>query len=109
MESISMVDYVTHSFRMTTDEQDVGYFMPLLKTLGLITLEQRCKELQKKGDSLMDSLIEELRSKMRDIEGSGQKEGKVIEFLLARQKENPERYPDKLIRGLVQVCSFDTL
>ncbi|CAH1424570.1 unnamed protein product [Lactuca virosa] len=103
MESISMVDYVTHSFRMTTDEPDVGYFMPLLKMLGLITLEQRCKELQKKGDSLMDSLIEELRTRMPDIEGSGQKEGKVIEFLLVRQKENPKRYPDELIRGLVQV------
>ncbi|KAI3513048.1 hypothetical protein L1887_20373 [Cichorium endivia] len=102
MKSTSLLDYVTHSFRMTTDEPDVGYFMPILKLLGL-NLEQRCKELQKIGDSLMDSLIEKLRTRMPDIEGSGQKEEKVIELLLARQKENPKRYPDELIRGLVQV------
>ncbi|KAI3684655.1 hypothetical protein L6452_33880 [Arctium lappa] len=97
---ISLLDYVTRSFRMTTGEPDVGYFMPILKLIGLTRgLEQRCNELQKKGDLLMDSLIQEVRTMM----GSGEKEEKVIEFLLARQKEDPKRYTDEMIKGLVLV------
>ncbi|KAI3684658.1 hypothetical protein L6452_33883 [Arctium lappa] len=84
---------------MTTGETDVGYFMPILKLIGLKGLEQRCNELQKKGDLLMDNLIQEVRTMM----GSGEKEEKVIEFLLARQKEDPKRYTDEMIKGLVLV------
>lgn len=101
-QPISLLDYVTRSFRMTTGEPDVGYFMPILKLLGLRGLEQRCNELQNKGDFLMDSLIQELRTRML---GSGEKEEKVIEFLLARQKEDPKRYTDEMIKGLVLVLT----
>ncbi|KAI3684653.1 hypothetical protein L6452_33878 [Arctium lappa] len=103
-ESISLLDYVTRSFRMTTGEPDLGYFMPILKFLGLKGLEHRSKELQKKGDLLMDNLIKELRTTMLEFsDGPGEKEEKVIEFLLARQKDDPTRYPDEIIRGLLLV------
>ncbi|KVH98298.1 cytochrome P450 81D1-like [Cynara cardunculus var. scolymus] len=101
-QPISLLDYVTRSFRMTTGEPDVGYFMPILKLLGLRGLEQRCNDLQKKGDLLMDSIIHELKTRML---GSGEKEDKVIEFLLARQQDDPKLYPDEMIKGLVLVLT----
>ncbi|PWA44782.1 cytochrome P450-like protein [Artemisia annua] len=98
-------DYAIHSFRITTKETDVGYFMPVLKFLGLIRgLERKCNKLQKQGDAAMDSLIEEVRKKIPEFSnGSGEKEEKVIEFLLARQKDEPKGYSDETIRGLLLV------
>ncbi|KAJ9560129.1 hypothetical protein OSB04_005289 [Centaurea solstitialis] len=105
-QPISLLDYATRSFRMTTGEPDACYFMPILKLLGMKDLEQRCNELQRKGDILMDSLIEEVRTRML----SGEKEENVIEFLLARQKDDPKQklnklYSDEIISGLVMVLA----
>ncbi|KAJ9559864.1 hypothetical protein OSB04_005024 [Centaurea solstitialis] len=112
IESISFLDYATRSFRVTTGEPDLGYFMPILKLLGQSGLEQRSKELQKKGDLLMDNLIKDLRTTMLEFsDGSGdqKREEKVLDFLLARQKDDPKRYPDEIIRGLMLVSSCDLL
>nr|GEU99432.1 cytochrome P450 81E8-like [Tanacetum cinerariifolium] len=91
IKSTSLKDYVIRSFRITTGEPDVAYFMPILKSLGLRGLERKCNELQKKGDALMDSLIEDVRKKIPEFSiGSGEMEEKVIELLLARQKDDPK-------------------
>lgn len=101
-------DYAIRSFRITTGEPDVAYFMPILKFLGLRGLERKCNKLQKEGDALMDSLIEEVRKKIPEFSnGSGETEEKVIELLLARQKDDPKRYSDETIRGLLLVSSFE--
>lgn len=99
---ISLLDYVTRSFRMTTGEPDACYFMPIFKLLGVRGLEERCNELQKQGDLLMDNLIQGLKTRMP---GSGEKEENVIEFLLARQRDDPKLYPDEMIKGLVLVLT----
>ncbi|XP_071685575.1 cytochrome P450 81D1-like [Rutidosis leptorrhynchoides] len=102
MESISLQEYVTRSFRMTTEETDVGYFMPILKLFGLKSLDQRCKKLQEIGDSLMDGLIEEIKRTAPDFSDiSGDTQETVIEFLLDKQKTDPKNYSDQKIRGLV--------
>lgn len=103
IKSTSLKDYVICSFRITTGETDVAYFVPILKFLGLRgRLERKCKELQKKGDAVMNSLIEEVRKKIPEFSnGTGETEEKVIELLLARQKDDPKRYSDETIRGLL--------
>lgn len=102
-ESISLLDYATNSFKMTTAESDVEYFMPILKFLRLTDLEQRCNELQSKGDSCMDTIIEDIRKRTSDQfhNGSCQKEENVIQCLLEKQKDYPKHYPDETIRGLL--------
>ena len=105
-----MQDYAIRSFRITTKETDVGYFMPILKFLGLRGLERKCHKLQKQGDAAMDNLIEEIRKKIPEFSnGSGKTEEKVIEFLLARQKDHPKHYSDNTIKGLLLVSSFITI
>ncbi|PWA93478.1 cytochrome P450-like protein [Artemisia annua] len=97
-------DYVICSFRITTGEPDVGYFMPILKFLGLRGLERKCNKLQKQGDEVMDNYIAELSKKIPEFStGSGETEEKVIDFLLARQKNDPKHYSDETIRGLLLV------
>ncbi|KAK9073413.1 hypothetical protein SSX86_007737 [Deinandra increscens subsp. villosa] len=100
-EPISLLEYATRSFKMTTGETDLIYFMPILKLLGVTDLEQRCTQMQRKGDSLLNNLLEEIREKSND--GLCQKEEKVIQILLEKQREDPKHYSDEIIKGLVQV------
>lgn len=103
-ESISLLEYATRSFKIVTGDTDVVYFMPILKLLGVTWLEKKCRYLQRKGDSIMDDLINEVRNK--SLDGLCEEEEKVIQFLLERQKEDPKRYTDEIIRGLVLVSSL---
>nr|XP_043635874.1 cytochrome P450 81Q32-like [Erigeron canadensis] len=102
-ESNSLKEYVMESFRITTGETDTGYFMPILKALGLMNaLEERCKKLQEKGDSLLSRLIEELRPSIAEFSNQTcETEEKVLNFLLARQKDDPKNYRDDIIKGLM--------
>ncbi|KAI7726634.1 hypothetical protein M8C21_014188, partial [Ambrosia artemisiifolia] len=92
-ELISLFEYATHSFKMTTGETDLTYFMPILKLLGLTGLEQRCTRLQRKADSLMNNLINKIRENSTE-------EKSLIKLLLDKQKEDPQHYTDKIIGGL---------
>ncbi|KAL8225905.1 hypothetical protein R6Q57_018462 [Mikania cordata] len=103
-ESISLLEFATSSFRMTTCDPDLEYFMPILKSLGLTDLEERCMQLQKKGDILMDNILKEIRKKLHDSCHETHKEKKVIQSLLDKQnKDSDGHYNDKIIRGLVLV------
>ncbi|MFS7910316.1 putative cytochrome P450 [Helianthus anomalus] len=93
-ELISLLEYAIHSFKMTTAESDLTYFRPILKLLGVTGLEQRCTQLQRKGDSLIHNLINKIRE-------NSLKEDSLIQFLLDKQKEDPLNYTKEIISGLV--------
>ncbi|XP_076948638.1 cytochrome P450 81F1-like [Bidens hawaiensis] len=99
-EYIWLREYVNQSFKMTTGETDWAYFFPILKSLGLTDLEQRCVKLQTNGDLLMKRIINEVRN---SPDGSCQKEGNAIQFLLGKQKQDCKQYSDSIISAMVLV------
>ncbi|KAI3763015.1 hypothetical protein L1987_53461 [Smallanthus sonchifolius] len=89
----ALLECSSRSFKITTEETDFVYFSPVLKLLGFTGLEQKCRKLQSKCDSLTDNLIENIRTH----DGVCKKEENVIKLLLKR------RYTNETIRGLVLV------
>ncbi|OMO70601.1 Cytochrome P450 [Corchorus olitorius] len=78
-----------------------GDFLPFFRWLDFQRFEKRMMKLQNKADAILQSLIDEQRTKRI---GFGQQGGKIkttIQTLLSLQESDPESYSDVIIKGLV--------
>ncbi|KAK9066765.1 hypothetical protein SSX86_014088 [Deinandra increscens subsp. villosa] len=85
---------------------NLGDHLPVLRWLGVKGLEKKMIELQKKRDSFVQGLIDQLRNggnqEARNNDNDGKKKrNSMIEVLLQLKEDDPEYYTDELIRRLM--------
>ena len=102
-------EMVEDTFRLG-DTTNIGDYLPVLRWLGVKGKEKELRELQKKRDRFMQSLIEEHRTRMAkesysssSCSSSGEKKKTLIEVLLFLQEKEAQYYTDEIIRGLMLV------
>ncbi|KAI9200331.1 hypothetical protein LWI28_006137 [Acer negundo] len=81
-----------------------GDFIPALRWLNYHSFEKRMKILHKKGDSFMQSLIDENRIRTRKIGPGDDQEEKtrtMIDSMLSLQESEPNYYTDEIIKGMI--------
>ncbi|KAL6334036.1 hypothetical protein AAG906_000091 [Vitis piasezkii] len=112
-ETVKFREIIADTLRLG-DTTNVGDYLPMLRWLGVKGKEKGLRELQKKRDRFMQSLIEEHRTRIaKDKESSsscsngddGEKKKKktMIEVMLSLQEKEPDYYTDQIIRGLMLV------
>lgn len=79
-------------------------YFPLLGWIDFLGTQRKMESLNRKRDSFLQGLIDEVRSK---IEDSVPVEGKrcYVEALLSMQQAEPEYYTDEIIKGLILVSA----
>lgn len=76
-----------------------GDFLPFLRWFDLDNLEKRLKNIGKRIDAFLQSLIDEIRA-------SNKTTNTMISQLLVQQRTQPEQYSDQIIKGLCMVIIF---
>lgn len=76
-----------------------GDFLPFMRWFDLDHLEKRLKNIGKRIDAFLQSLIEEIRA-------SNKTTNTMISQLLVQQRSQPEQYSDQIIKGLCMVIIF---
>ena len=112
-EMVKFREIIADTLRLG-DTTNVGDYLPMLRWLGVKGMEKGLRELQRKRDRFMQSLIEEHRTRMaKEKESSsscsngddGEKKKKtMIEVMLSLQEKEPDYYTDQIIRGLMLVA-----
>ncbi|XP_014496416.1 cytochrome P450 81E8-like [Vigna radiata var. radiata] len=70
-----------------------GDFLPFMRWFDLDNLEKRLKNIGKRIDAFLQSLIDEIRA-------SNKTTNTMISQLLVQQRTQPEQYSDQIIKGL---------
>ena len=101
------------------DATNVADYLPMMRWVGVKGKEEELKELQRKRDKFMQSLIEEHRTRIAKESSSSlsngddgekkQRKKTMIEVMLSLQEKEPDYYTDEIIRGLMLVTSFLSL
>ena len=116
-ETVKFREIMADTIRLG-DMSNIGDYLPMLRWLGVKGKEKGLRELQRKRDRFMQSLIEEHRTRIaKDKESSssccngddGEKKKKkktMIEVMLSLQEKEPDYYTDQIIRGLMLVAYF---
>uniref|UniRef100_F6HXB4 Isoflavone 2'-hydroxylase n=1 Tax=Vitis vinifera TaxID=29760 RepID=F6HXB4_VITVI len=116
-ETVKFREIMADTIRLG-DMSNIGDYLPMLRWLGVKGKEEGLRELQRKRDRFMQSLIEEHRTRIaKDKESSssccngddGEKKKKkkkkkkktMIEVMLSLQEKEPDYYTDLIIRGLM--------
>ena len=117
-ETVKFREIIADTLRLG-DTTNVGDYLPMLRWLGVKGMEKGLRELQRKRDRFMQSLIEEHRTRMAEEKESysscsngddGEKKKKkkkkktMIEVMLSLQEKEPDYYTDQIIRGLMLVA-----
>ncbi|RVW67715.1 Cytochrome P450 81D11 [Vitis vinifera] len=100
-ETVKFREIIADTLRLG-DATNVGDYLPMLR------------ELQRKRDRFMQSLIEEHRTRMAEEkesysscsngdDGEKKKKKTMIEVMLSLQEKEPDYYTDQIIRGLMLV------
>ncbi|KAJ9567042.1 hypothetical protein OSB04_003008 [Centaurea solstitialis] len=96
-------EMVEETFRLSGGMSNIGDFLPMVKWVGLNSMEKKMEELNLKKDSTMQEMIEGHR-RMRKSDSACYEEGKtIVDVLLSLQQMEPEYYTDEIIRGLILV------
>ena len=101
-ETVKFREIIADTLRLG-DATNVGDYLPMLR------------ELQRKRDRFMQSLIEEHRTRMAEEkesysscsngdDGEKKKKKTMIEVMLSLQEKEPDYYTDQIIRGLMLVA-----
>ena len=116
-ETVKFREIMADTIRLG-DMSNIGDYLPMLRWLGVKGKEEGLRELQRKRDRFMQSLIEEHRTRIaKDKESSssccngddGEKKKKkktMIEVMLSLQEKEPDYYTDLIIRGLMLVANL---
>ncbi|KAL3729210.1 hypothetical protein ACJRO7_026328 [Eucalyptus globulus] len=83
-----------------------GDFLPVLRWVGYQGYEKRAAELGKTMDRILQGLVDEHRTKKKEVECDRKKEKSMIEHLLSLQASDPEYYTDDIIKGFAQSILF---
>ena len=112
-ETVKFREIIADTLRLG-DTTNVGDYLPMLRWLGVKGMEKGLRELQRKRDRFMQSLIEEHRTRMaKEKESSSscsngndeeKKKKTMIEVMLSLQEKEPDYYTDQIIRSLMLVA-----
>ena len=112
-EMVKFREIIADTLRLG-DTTNVGDYLPMLRWLGVKGMEKGLRELQRKRDRFMQSLIEEHRTRMaKEKESSSscsngndeeKKKKTMIEVMLSLQEKEPDYYTDQIIRSLMLVA-----
>ena len=113
-ETVKFREMIADTLRLG-DTTNIGDYLPILRWVGVKGKEKGLRELQRKRDRFMQSLIEEHRTRMaKEKESSSsffngddgdkkQRKKTMIEVMLSLQEKEPDYYTDQIIRGLMLV------
>ena len=114
-ETVKFREIMADTIRLG-DMSNIGDYLPMLRWLGVKGKEEGLRELQRKRDRFMQSLIEEHRTRMaKEKESSSscsngndeeKKKKTMIEVMLSLQEKEPDYYTDLIIRGLMLVANL---
>ncbi|GKA67177.1 isoflavone 2'-hydroxylase-like protein [Tanacetum coccineum] len=98
-EAREFQEMVEENFRLS-GASNIGDFVPMMKWIGLSSIEKEMIKLNRKIDSCSQEMIEShRRTRHHSFKGSKT----IIDVLLSLQETEPEYYTDEIIRGLIQV------
>ncbi|CAM9002278.1 unnamed protein product [Rhodiola kirilowii] len=81
---------------------NLGDYLPIVKWLGVGSIEKKIAALQVKRDAFMQSLVDEHKNrKDLDREEQQQNQKTMIHVLLSLQQTEPEYYTDMIIKNLM--------
>lgn len=95
-ESQRFRDIITEIFELS-GASNPGDFIPALRWVTYFTFEKRLKIVQKKSDSFLQRLVDEVREK-RSMDGESKT---IVEAMLRWQDSEPEYYTDDIIKGMI--------
>ncbi|PWA45896.1 cytochrome P450 [Artemisia annua] len=96
-EAREFQEMVEENFRIS-GASNIGDFVPMVKWIGLSSIEKEMIKLNRKKDSCIQEMIElHRRTRNHSFEGSKT----IIDVLLSLQETEPEYYTDEIIRGLI--------
>ena len=115
-ETVKFREIMADTIRLG-DMSNIGDYLPMLRWLGVKGKEEGLRELQRKRDRFMQSLIEEHRTRMAEEkesysscsngdDGEKKKKKTMIEVMLSLQEKEPDYYTDLIIRGLMLVANL---